>query len=284
VTLEGGDESMWQGAVDWDAVKASGRAFEICKATEGVGYIDPQWAANRAGMLRIGITPGAYHFSRPDLGNSPDAEAEWFLNVVSPGPGWILVHDAESAGGSLAWCDEFERRCATLLGGYHVWFYSYLTWMQSRGIVGSDLLGRSPLWLAWPDVNGPLPFAAAAQQYGSGGLTGGDLDRFFGDASQLAALTPGGLTVSDSTNIALLVTELAPDPATGVLTPGGVADLLLSRTAAIQAAIQAPASVDVVALAAALASHPLTATLSDAERDAVAAHVVSHLAAQLAKP
>lgn len=39
-----------------------------------------------------------------------------------------------------------------------------------------------------------------------------------------------------------------------------------------------PGTVDVAGLAAALATHQLTATLSDAERDAIAAHVLQHLA------
>lgn len=52
--------------------------------------------------------------------------------------------------------------------------------------------------------------------------------------------------------------------------------------------VSAPPPIDVNALAtavaAALATHPLTASLSDAERDAIAAHFKTMLAAQLAKP
>ena len=51
----------------------------------------------------------------------------------------------------------------------------------------------------------------------------------------------------------------------------------LKAQAAKIAALAQP-TVDVNALAAALATHPITATLSDAERDAIATHVLQHIA------
>lgn len=47
---------------------------------------------------------------------------------------------------------------------------------------------------------------------------------------------------------------------------------------AMLAAVKAPAAIDADAVATALATHPLTATLNDAERDEIAAHVLAHLA------
>jgi GH25 family lysozyme M1 (1,4-beta-N-acetylmuramidase) len=202
VSLEGGDESIWQGRVNWDAVKASGRQFEFAKATEGHGYEDPQFARNWAEMLRVGIPiPGAYHFAREDLGNSPQAEADWFLSVVQRATGnvqgCLLALDAESAGGSARWCLAFLDRIRDRLGGYRAGFYSYASWIQSRNLRSAPRLGEYWLWLAWPDSNGPLPALSpwtgcAMQQYTAGGLTGGDINRFFGSLDQLKALTVGG--------------------------------------------------------------------------------------------
>jgi len=44
--IAGNDVSNYQGSIDWGAVQGSGRRFMIAKATEGTGYIDPQFKAN----------------------------------------------------------------------------------------------------------------------------------------------------------------------------------------------------------------------------------------------
>lgn len=194
MTLEGFDVSKWQAGA---YVGGRGFAFGIAKATEGIGYKDAAYDRHMGAIRGSGIVAGAYHFARPDLNpGNPEGEADWFLSVVGDPAGMILAQDAESAGGSADWCDRFQRRIADRLGGYRAWFYSYWQWIQSRGILGSPILGRDPLWLAWPDSNGPLPISCSAQQYGGvdvPGLGGGvDANRFFGDLSQLKALTVGG--------------------------------------------------------------------------------------------
>src|SRR5215472_13783959 len=59
---------------------------------------------------------------------------------------------------------------------------------------------------------------------------------------------------------------------------GAVAGLPDLKAQAAKIAALAQPTVDVNALAAALATHPITATLSDAERDAIATHVLQHIA------
>jgi len=56
-----------------------GHLVVAIKATEGLAFVDPDhrtWAL-RAGMVHIGVIH--YHFARPDLGNSPEDEARFFL-------------------------------------------------------------------------------------------------------------------------------------------------------------------------------------------------------------
>lgn len=207
--LFGIDVSKWQAQPDWQAVKDSGVAYAIAKATEGWGYIDPEFRRNWSEIRRVGIpVRGAYHFARPDLGSSPQTEADWFLEVVQPEPGDLLALDAESVGGSASWCLAFLDRIWDRLSGYRALFYSYVVWINSRGLAAEPRLAGYPLWLAWPDSNGPLytpaPWSAVSiQQYGYVRVPGisGDVDanRFFGDSTDLRRLTIGGGQEEDMT-------------------------------------------------------------------------------------
>jgi lysozyme len=74
--VHGIDVSKWQGAIDWDQVRASGVAFAYIKATEGGDVLDERFAANWAAARRAGVPRGAYHyfyFCRPAA-----EQARWF--------------------------------------------------------------------------------------------------------------------------------------------------------------------------------------------------------------
>ena len=79
-TVKGVDISHWQGAIDWNKVAASGQAFGITKATEGVTFKDPLFQTNWAGINAAGMVRGAYHFFRP--ADSGIQQADFFLRTV----------------------------------------------------------------------------------------------------------------------------------------------------------------------------------------------------------
>ena len=206
MALEGIDTSVYQGSPNWQAVRDAGITFALTKATEGVGFIDPTFGRNWSEMLRVGFpAPGAYHFARPDLGNAPENEADFFLAVVESvtgsAAGTLLALDIEVDPATAAWCVAFEARVRDRLGGYHAGFYSFSNWLRTHDVAGQPQLAANWLWLAWPDVNGPLPLPApwpvvAIQQYGIGSVPGiagpVDVNRFFGGIGDLLALTVGG--------------------------------------------------------------------------------------------
>jgi len=64
VAYRGIDVAKYQGAVDWNTVKASGINFVMMKATEGVDYIDPYFTTNASGAAAAGLNTGAYHYLR----------------------------------------------------------------------------------------------------------------------------------------------------------------------------------------------------------------------------
>lgn len=60
--VQGVDVSWHQGPIDWRALAADDVAFAYIKATEGVDYADPRFAANWEGAAAAGLHRGAYHF------------------------------------------------------------------------------------------------------------------------------------------------------------------------------------------------------------------------------
>jgi lysozyme len=66
--LQGIDVSHYNGHIDWANVLADPAApkFVYMKATQGDTFVDPQYAAYRAGAKAEGLLCGAYHFFAPD--------------------------------------------------------------------------------------------------------------------------------------------------------------------------------------------------------------------------
>ena len=58
----GADYSHWDGLVDWAQAKLSGISFAFCKATQGISFVDSQYARNNQEMKRVSILRGAYHY------------------------------------------------------------------------------------------------------------------------------------------------------------------------------------------------------------------------------
>jgi len=155
--IHGIDVSGWQGAVDWGAVRRSGRPFAFAKATEGQTFVDGTFAANRQGMAGAGMAlRGFYHFARPDR-NSAAAEADHFLRTVGPlAPGEVAVLDLEVAAGPGVgdWAAEWLGRVAEATGRSPI-LYSYQSYLYS---IPTSRLTQYPLWIAaYGTNNGAIP-------------------------------------------------------------------------------------------------------------------------------
>jgi lysozyme len=140
------DVSNYQGAVDWKAVVASGRAGGICKATEALSYVDPTFAANWLALNSLNAVRGAYHFARPGQ-TVPEVQADKFLSVATgPAPGDLLVLDLEVGTGDLSkwaltWLDRVLAKT-----GIRPWLYSYGPFIRAH--LMDPRLATYPLWLA----------------------------------------------------------------------------------------------------------------------------------------
>lgn len=155
------DVSGFQPTIDWHAYKQWSNCAAM-KATEGVGYTDPTFATHRNGALSAGIDSLLlYHFARPDLGNTPEAEANWMHQVVGAvRQNDLLVLDFEvSAPQATAdWAYRFLARLEQI-AGVRPAIYASTSYIQAR--LQDSRIARYPLWLAnWTfnaNVHPPCP-------------------------------------------------------------------------------------------------------------------------------
>lgn len=145
--LKGLDLSVWQsvgtGDGDYD--------FIICKATEGVGYTDPNCDAHYQRAKSQGKLVGVYHFARPGY-NDPIAEADWFVSQIQGYIGEaILVLDWEvEATWNVGWAKKWLDRVYEKTG------VKPLVYASGAVITGNDwssvVAGDYGLWIAyWPN-------------------------------------------------------------------------------------------------------------------------------------
>ena len=113
--MNGIDISNWQAGLNLKDIEFD---FVICKATEGIGFVDPycdQWIQQ---AIALGKPWGFYHFMRPT--NDPVKEAQFFVEHTSAyfGKG-LPVLDAEVKYGNVDvvdWCYQFLSEVIRLTG------------------------------------------------------------------------------------------------------------------------------------------------------------------------
>ena len=199
--IRGLDVSHFQGTIDWSQVVQAGYAFVFIKATEGISYVDPKFAANWSGAKAAGLVRGAYHFFE---GNADaQKQAENFLNTVVLEPGDLPpVLDVESSAASS------KVPTATILAGVETWlqavqqatgctpilytgpgywdslktdrFSGYPLWVAEYGVASPTLPTGWTSWAFWQlSESGEVPGIATAT----------DLDLFQGSLEDLQRLT-----------------------------------------------------------------------------------------------
>jgi lysozyme len=190
------DVSHFQGSVNWAEVVAAGIVFAFAKATDGITYVDPEFATNWAAMKSAGLLRGAYHFFEPT--DDAESQANNFLSAVSLGSGDLpAVLDVEITGGVSS---------AELWSGVSTWLQAVQESTGKQPILyiapdfwndnSPDLaLTSYPLWLAdyastptLPDGWTTWKFWQHSETGTVSGVSGSvDLDLFNGTLQQLRA-------------------------------------------------------------------------------------------------
>lgn len=210
---QGIDVSHWDEAIDWGAVRADDISFAYIKATEGVGFTDPNFDDNYDAADRAGVVRGAYHFANPGASDGA-AQADYF---VEHGGGW--VDDGRTLPGALdlewnpygegddcydlstaemtAWITDFVAEYEALTGRPPVIYCGASWWGYC---VDDRDFSASPLWVAsWDDPEPELPSGwseHAIWQYGAVEVAGvsveAEINVFAGSDAKLARFAAGG--------------------------------------------------------------------------------------------
>ena len=225
----GTDVSGYQPVISWMFAKNSGLAFGWAKATEGTGYVNPEYAEQIAGAKAVGIHIGSYHFARPGAhpnitgANSAESEAQFFWSVVGnyvkaggqymmPMLDWEDVNMSNQLSAATCsawvnqWCNSVSNYAfASGVPGVRPVVYSG-TWYSTPSSAHSGLTSAVTGWPAWiaaypsnpnPQTGGPsstYPWSTwTFWQYADTNWTGGDADVFNGTAAGLSAHIVGGL-------------------------------------------------------------------------------------------
>lgn len=207
-----GTTSFFADCASYQGVPVWAKTAAVCvggaeKVTEGTGYVNPDWAASKAGLKQSavhGFVPLAYLFL--DAGPSGAAQAQYFASEAGDLTGFGIVIDFERSSGSptLAQAQECAAEVRKLypghpLGGYCPHWYtggedlSFCDWLwASEYVTGSgdpqQLYAQVPAsW--WAPYGGRSPlllqFTSTATIAGISGQA--DCSAFQGTAAQLAA-------------------------------------------------------------------------------------------------
>jgi len=165
---KGIDVSNWNGTINWAKVAHAGYRFAIGKATEGTGFDDGTYAANRYGSEAAGLVFGAYHFARPSGTNlagvtaSAVAQADHFLGFATPQPGELPpVLDLEATGNLsahllTAWTEAWAQEVYARLGVHPLVYSSPVFWQERLADSTAIAAAGTSLWIAhWTSASKP---------------------------------------------------------------------------------------------------------------------------------
>lgn len=185
--LNGIDVSTWQQTINW-AECAPAIDFAMVKATDGVGEVDNQHAANVAGLRAHGKPLGHYHY--PEGGDAA-AEAHFFVAHAGRLPGELQELDFEgellNAGDPVGWAAVWMETVIGLTGNRPLIYMSASTVVRFdfARLVALDVGLHVADWNADTPKPGAWPFIIERQTSDRGTVAGigtaVDKDVFYGD-------------------------------------------------------------------------------------------------------
>lgn len=158
------DVSRWQGRIDWDAVKRSGKIdgvmlktvstnSKLSKRKDGL-YVDPTFERNYAECKRLGIPVGVYYYTYAVSHTSADAELALLKTALTwktfELPICVDVEDNKLRKlGKQALTDLTAYALATIEHwGFYAMLYTGLNFGKNRLYMGGAALHKYDVWLA----------------------------------------------------------------------------------------------------------------------------------------
>ncbi len=193
---KGIDISHHQGNIDFDKLKGN-IDFAMIRTSYGAFYEDRNYKQNIAGLERIGVPYGLYHFSYATSVEAAKKEAEGFLNLIKNyKPMYPVVIDIESSqqtstvrGDTLV--DIADTFCKMVQdSGYYVMIYANLDYFNNK--LNNSSLDDYDKWLAqWsskPTYSKPFGIWQYSSKGSIPGISGNvDLDIAYKDYPSIIA-------------------------------------------------------------------------------------------------
>lgn len=213
MSMKGCDISEFQGSTP------KGYDFYIMRATFGT-KVDAMLESHKKQVLAWGKPFGFYHYAHPELGHTPEQEADHFLNLVG------------GYAGKCIYALDFEQKALAWSGDQVSWALKWLKYVQTKTgvkpllyIQGSAMKARdwSPiakadygLWAASaPSWYKTTWSVIAIQQNVYGNL---DHDTFYGDLTAWNAYCKSTLTATNTTTDTTTKTNTTTDTTTDTTT------------------------------------------------------------------
>lgn len=167
------DVSRWQGCIDWDKVKASGKVkgvmlkavstnYKLSKRKNGL-YIDPTFERNYAECKRVGLPVGVYYYTYATDKEMADAELA-LLKTALTGKTFELPISVDVEDNKIkklstqALTDLAAYALATVeRWGFYALLYVGLNFAQTELYMGGAALKPYDVWLAAYRSTKPSP-------------------------------------------------------------------------------------------------------------------------------
>lgn len=226
MVMRGIDISNWQAGLDLRKMPVD---FCICKATEGINFVDgfcDNWVKQ---AKTLSMPYGFYHFARE---NDPVKEADFFIKHCKGYFGHgipVLDYEVDNTD-NVSWCEKFLKRVKDVTD---VWPLIYISAYRVYQYRNSWIPDKCGLWIAgypmhyayWPLEN-DIPYSlgtwenAAIWQFTSELILPGYVGKLDGnlaymDEKQWAKYAQSGKTSSDSTDKKENVDSLVKDVLSG---------------------------------------------------------------------
>ena len=161
------DVSRWQGRIDWDTVKASGRVHGVMLralgSRSGTPYIDPMFETNYSACTRLGIPVGVYGYFKATTKAQADKELALFKQALGGKtfqlPVAVDIEDTLQAALSKSTLTDIVAHCLSVVESWGVYamLYTGLNFGQTNLYMGGAALKPYDVWLAAYRTKKPAP-------------------------------------------------------------------------------------------------------------------------------
>ena len=161
------DVSRWQGRIDWDAVKRSGKIDGVMLRAmgnkNGKPYLDHYFARNYAECARLGIPVGVYGYFKAVTRAEADKDLSFFRSVLGSRnfqlPIAVDIEDAYQTAIGKSKLTDLVAYCLSVVESWGVYamLYTGLYFAQNNLYMGGAALKPYDVWLAAYRGKKPAP-------------------------------------------------------------------------------------------------------------------------------